>query len=131
VYAVLLSIEAVRDTIVSRPSSISPVYDQLVWLLAYGHEPFSTVISRPLLGGHFQPGIVLLTPIYWLDLGVPGSSRPSRSPSRSPLPRFTRSLVRREPHPSSRRCLHFSGSSVRSSHRPISSSFGRTQSPRR
>jgi len=72
VYAVLLSIEAVRDTIVSRPSSISPVYDQLVWLLAYGHEPFSTVISRPLLGGHFQPGIVLLTPIYWLDLGVPG-----------------------------------------------------------
>ena len=47
------------------------IYDQLLWLLAHGHEPFSTVITRPMLEAHFQPALVLLTPLYWLDLGVP------------------------------------------------------------
>ena len=72
VYAVLLSIEAVREHHRFETFLDLAVYDQLLWLLANGHEPFSTVISRPLLGGHFQPGVVLLTPLYWLDLGVPG-----------------------------------------------------------
>ncbi len=48
------------------------IYDQYLWLLANGHEPFSTILSRPMLGDHFQPGIVLLTPIYWVGLGVKG-----------------------------------------------------------
>ena len=72
VYAVLLSIEAVREHHRFETFLDLAVYDQALWLLAHGHEPFSTVISRPLLGGHFQPGIALLTPIYWLELGVPG-----------------------------------------------------------
>jgi len=71
-YAVLLSIEAVREHHRFETFLDLAVYDQVLWLLAHGYEPFSTVISRPLLGGHFQPGIVLLTPIYWLDLGVSG-----------------------------------------------------------
>ena len=71
-YALLLSLEAVREHHRFETFLDLAVYDQALWLLAHGHEPFSTVISRPLLGGHFQPGIVLLTPLYWLDLGVPG-----------------------------------------------------------
>lgn len=71
VYSVLLSIEAVREHHRFETFLDLAVYDQLLWLLANGHEPFSTVISRPLLGGHFQPGVALLTPLYWLDLGVP------------------------------------------------------------
>jgi len=73
-YATLLSIESVRahDEFVAAGAFDTAIYDQLLWLLAHGHEPFSTILSRPLLADHFQPALVLLTPLYWLDLGVPG-----------------------------------------------------------
>ena len=59
------------------------IYDQQVWLLANWHEPFSTVLNRHMLGEHFQPGLALLVPLYWLGAGIPSRSRRcTRSPSR-------------------------------------------------
>ena len=72
VYSVLLSIESIREFKRFETQWDLAIYDQLLWLLAHGHEPFSTVITRPMLEAHFQPALVLLTPLYWLDLGVPG-----------------------------------------------------------
>ena len=71
-YAVVLSTEAIADHNGFRTGFDTAIYDQLLWLLAHGHDPFSTVLSRPMLADHFQPGLVLLTPLYWLGLGVPG-----------------------------------------------------------
>lgn len=72
VYAVVLSAESVRQHKAFGTTFDFAIYDQLYWLLANGHEPFSTLISRPLLGAHFQPGMVVLTPLYSLGLGIPG-----------------------------------------------------------
>lgn len=72
VYAVWLSVESIRDHEAFTTGLDTAIYDQLLWLLAHGHEPFSTVVSRPMLADHFQPGLALLTPLYWLDLGVGG-----------------------------------------------------------
>jgi uncharacterized membrane protein len=71
-YAGALSLESIADHEAFRTGVDTAIYDQLLWLLAHWHDPFSTVISRPMLGDHFQPGLVLFTPIYWLGLGVPG-----------------------------------------------------------
>lgn len=71
-YAVLLSAEAIGDHYAYRTGFDTAIYDQLLWLLAHGEDPFSTVVTRPMLADHFQPGLVLLTPLYWLGLGVPG-----------------------------------------------------------
>lgn len=71
-YAVLMTAETVGDHFAFRTGVDLAFYDQLLWLLAHGHEPFSTVVSRPLLADHFQPGVLLFTPLYWLGLGVPG-----------------------------------------------------------
>jgi len=71
-YAVLLSAESVYDHYTFRTAFDVAVYDQRLWLLAGLHDPFSTVISRPFLADHFEPGLVLLTPLYWLGLGLPG-----------------------------------------------------------
>jgi len=71
-YVVVLSIESIADQDAFTTGFDTAVYDQLLWLLANGHEPFSTVVARPMLADHFQPGVVLLTPIYWLGLGLPG-----------------------------------------------------------
>jgi uncharacterized membrane protein len=70
-YAVLLSVESIADHESFRTGFDTAIYDQLLWLLANGHESFSTVLNRPLLADHFQPGVVLLTPLYWLGLGLP------------------------------------------------------------
>ncbi len=72
VYAMLLSVESIADHDAFATSFDVAHYDQLLWRLANGENPFSTVVSRPLLADHFQPGLVLLTPLYWLGLGVPG-----------------------------------------------------------
>ena len=72
IYAFLLTAESIADHNAFRTGIDTAVSDQLLWLLTEGKEPFSTVITRPLLAGHFQPGLALLTPLYWLDLGVPG-----------------------------------------------------------
>jgi uncharacterized membrane protein len=71
-YAVVLSKESIADHHRYRTGLDTALYDQLLWLMAHGKDPFSTVISRPMLGDHFQPGLVLFTPVYWLGLGVPG-----------------------------------------------------------
>jgi uncharacterized membrane protein len=72
VYAALLSAESIDDHRSFESGVDTAVYDQQLWLLAHGDWPFSTVITRPFLAGHFEPALVLLTPLYWLDLGVPG-----------------------------------------------------------
>ena len=71
-YALLLAAESIADHNGFRTGFDTAIYDQLLWLLAHGEEPFSTVVSRPMLADHFQPGLVLLTPLYWLGLDVPG-----------------------------------------------------------
>ncbi len=86
-YAVLLSLETIADHNAFRTGVDLAFYDQLLWLLSDGHEPFSTVVSRPLLADHFQPGLLLLTPIYWLGLGVPGIFTAQAIGSLSPLRR--------------------------------------------
>jgi uncharacterized membrane protein len=69
-YAVDLAIESVADHRAYHTGLDTAIYDQLLWLLAHGHDPFSTVITRPMLGDHFHIGLVLLTPLYWLGLDV-------------------------------------------------------------
>jgi len=71
-YAVVFAVETTADHNAFRTGVDLAFYDQLLWLLSHGHEPFSTVVSRPLLADHFQPGVLLFTPLYWLGLGVPG-----------------------------------------------------------
>ncbi len=44
-------------------------FDQALWLLAQGEEPFITQHGRHLLGDHFDPTILLLTPVYQLGGG--------------------------------------------------------------
>lgn len=72
VYSVALSAEAIVDHNSFRTGFDTAIYDQLLWLLSHGDDPFSTVLSRTMLADHFQPGLVLFTPLYWLGLGVPG-----------------------------------------------------------
>jgi len=72
VYSFALSAESISDHHRFRTGLDTALYDQLLWLLAHGKDPFSTVVSRPMLGDHFQPGLVLFTPLYWLGLGIPG-----------------------------------------------------------
>ena len=71
-YAVLLSIDSIYRHERFHTSFDLAEYDQLLWLLAHFHDPFSTLVSRPMLGDHFTPGLVLLTPLYWVGLGIPG-----------------------------------------------------------
>lgn len=71
-YAVAMTAKSITDHLRFRTGVDTAVYDQLLWLLAHGHDPFSTVLTRPFLASHFEPAVVLLTPLYWLDLGVPG-----------------------------------------------------------
>ena len=71
VYAAILSFESLADHYAFRTGFDAAIYDQYVWLLANGHEPFSTVLDRHMLVEHFQPGLALLTPLYWLGLGIP------------------------------------------------------------
>jgi uncharacterized membrane protein len=44
------------------------IFDQAVWLLGHGHEPFSTIRGRNLFADHFQPALVLLAPLGALGL---------------------------------------------------------------
>lgn len=72
VYTVLLSAESIYRHRGYQTSFDLAVYDQLLWLLSTGHEPFSSLVSRPMLGDHFTPGLVLLTPVYWVGLDLSG-----------------------------------------------------------
>lgn len=44
------------------------IYDQLVWLWAHGDD-FITVRGLPGFGHHFNPGMLLFVPFYWLGAG--------------------------------------------------------------
>jgi uncharacterized membrane protein len=68
-YAALLTAESIADHNAFRTGLDTAISDQLLWLLAHREEPFLETI---MLAGHFQPGIVLLIPLYWLGLGIPG-----------------------------------------------------------
>jgi uncharacterized membrane protein len=70
-YTVVLSLESVAAHRSFVTGFDTALYDQLLWLLANGHEAFSTILSKPMLADHFQPGLALLTPVVWLGGGVP------------------------------------------------------------
>lgn len=44
-------------------------FDQVLWLLANGHEPLNTQYGRVFWGEHFSPAIALLTPLYAAGAG--------------------------------------------------------------
>lgn len=71
-YGVLLSAESLYNDATFRTGFDAAIYDQRLWLLSNFEDPFSTVVSRPFLADHFEPGLVLLTPLYWLGLGMTG-----------------------------------------------------------
>src|SRR5947207_4532058 len=71
VYAIALSAESIYRQNHFGTGFDTAIADQLLWLAANGHTLFSTIVDRSLLAGHFQPGLLLLTPLYWIGLGVP------------------------------------------------------------
>lgn len=71
VYVLALSLESVAAHRSFVTGFDTALYDQLLWLLASGLEPFSTVVMKPMLADHFQPGLALLTPLYLVGGGVP------------------------------------------------------------
>ena len=46
------------------------LYDQGVWLMSRGHEPFVTFMGRNLLGDHASLIMLFLIPVYWVAPGV-------------------------------------------------------------
>jgi len=44
-------------------------FDQVLWLLANGHEPLNTQDGRLFWGEHFSPAFALLAPLYHLGAG--------------------------------------------------------------
>jgi len=72
VYAVALSAESIYRHNHFNTGFDTAIEDQFLWLAAHGHHLFSTIVDRSLVADHFQPGLLLLTPLYWLGLGVPG-----------------------------------------------------------
>jgi uncharacterized membrane protein len=45
------------------------IYDQGVWLLAHGHDPFVTVRGLELFGHHVNVVLFAFVPFYWLGAG--------------------------------------------------------------
>ena len=48
------------------------IFDQALWLIAHGHEPFVTVRGLHILGNHFSPLLYALAPLYWMCHDVLG-----------------------------------------------------------
>lgn len=46
------------------------LYDQGMWLLSRGREPFVTLMGRNLFGDHTSFILLPLVPLYWLGLGT-------------------------------------------------------------
>ena len=42
------------------------IFDQALWLLANGHEPFVTLRGLHVLGDHASYLLYLMAPLYWL-----------------------------------------------------------------
>lgn len=47
------------------------LYDQGVWLLSRGHEPFVTLMGRNMLGDHASLILFFIVPLFWI---VPGTA---------------------------------------------------------
>src|SRR5207247_4459547 len=85
VYAVALSAESIYRHNHFNTGFDTAIEDQFLWLAAHGHHLFSTIVDRSLVADHFQPGLLLLTPLYWLGLGFPGLlAAPSVAPPSVP-----------------------------------------------
>ncbi len=63
-YAVVLTAASFRkhDAFLTGGYDLG-IFDQAVWLLGHGHEPFSTIRGRNLFADHFQPALALLAPL--------------------------------------------------------------------
>ena len=70
IYAIALSLETIDRYHRFVPGFDAAIEDQYLWLAANGHDLYSTILDRSLLAGHFQPGLLLLTPLYWIGLGI-------------------------------------------------------------
>lgn len=72
VYTIAVSAEAVYGHVTFRSPFDTAIYDQRLWLFSTGRAGFSTIVAKPFLGDHFEPALMLLTPLYWVGLDVPG-----------------------------------------------------------
>jgi len=70
-YGLVLSAASIRrhDTFLTGGYDLG-IFDQAVWLLGRGAEPFSTVRGRNLFADHFQPALALLAPLGALGGGA-------------------------------------------------------------
>src|SRR6266516_6523292 len=72
VYAVALSAESIYRQNHFDTGFDTAIADQFLWAAAHRHHLYSTIVDRSLVADHFQPGLLLLTPLYWLGLDVRG-----------------------------------------------------------
>jgi uncharacterized membrane protein len=72
IYTVAIAAESIHRHRTYQTIIDVAIHDQRLWLLSHWRDPFSTIATKPFLGDHFEPALVLLTPLYWLGLGVPG-----------------------------------------------------------
>jgi uncharacterized membrane protein len=64
VYAVALSVTSLQRHHAFRTGGYDVgIFDQAVWLLGHGLEPFSTIRGRNVFADHFQPALILLAPL--------------------------------------------------------------------
>ena len=68
-YACLVAYFSVRRHEAFRSGFDLANFDQVLWLVANGHEPLNTQTGRLFWGEHFSPTILLLTPLYVLGGG--------------------------------------------------------------
>jgi uncharacterized membrane protein len=68
-YACLASYFALRRHDAFRSAFDLANFDQALWLLAQGEEPFITQHGRHFLGDHFDLGFLLVVPMYVLGAG--------------------------------------------------------------
>ena len=71
-YVAILSAESIHLYRSFRTGFDLAIYSQAVWLVGTFRSPSITVDDTFLLAAHFQPGLVLLAPLEWVGLGVPG-----------------------------------------------------------
>ena len=71
-YVAILSAESIHLYRSFRTGFDLAIYSQAVWLVGNFRSPAITVDNTFLLAAHFQPGVVLLAPLEWVGLGVPG-----------------------------------------------------------
>jgi uncharacterized membrane protein len=68
-YAVAAAYFAIRKHDIYRSGFDLANLDQELWLLSRGYEPMDTQTGQLFWGVHFQPALVLLTPLYYFGGG--------------------------------------------------------------